>query len=134
METQSHTAKKGGTVAVIDDDDAVRNSLKFSLEIDGFDVLIFADGRQLLDQAEFPVCDCLVVDQNLPQMTGLELIAELRRRNRTIPAVLITTHPSEVVRRQAALAGVPIVEKPLLNSHLFDALRRVMARSSPLVH
>lgn len=126
MESNSRSAKNCGTVVVIDDDAAVRNSLKFTLEIEGFDVRIFADGQELLGNMPLSPCDCLVVDQNLPQMNGLALVAELRRRNSKVPAILITTHPSDAVRRQAAAAGVPIVEKPLLNSLLFDAIRRVM--------
>lgn len=130
METHGQSANGDARVIVVDDDAAVRNSLKFSLEIEGFDVLIFADARQLLDR-EFPSCDCIVVDQHLPLMNGLELIAELRKRAHDIPAVLITTHPSESVRKRAAAEGVPIVEKPLLNSLLFDVIRQLLAPRLP---
>jgi two-component system, LuxR family, response regulator FixJ len=127
METQGRSANGVGLVAVVDDDAAVRNSLKFSLEIEGFDVIIFADGRQLLARQDLSSCDCVVVDQNLPAMNGLALIGELRRRHYNTPAILITTHPSDAIRKQAAAEGVPIVEKPLLNSLLFDAIRHAMS-------
>ncbi|MBM3526807.1 MAG: response regulator [Alphaproteobacteria bacterium] len=132
MESKSRSANDCGTVVVIDDDVAVRNSLKFTLEVEGFTVRIFADGQELLDDKPLTPSDCLVVDQNLPRMRGLELIAELRRRNNKVPAILITTNPSDAVRRQASAAGVPIVEKPLLNSLLFDAIRRAMPNPPPV--
>jgi FixJ family two-component response regulator len=134
MQTHSRSANDRGVVFVVDDDAAVRNSLKFSLEIEGFEVLVFADGQQLLGQSELPVPGCLVVDQHLPQMKGLELITELRRRDSRIPAILITSNPSDAIRRQAALAGVPIVEKPLLNSMLFDVIRQAMAQRPQVLH
>lgn len=134
MKSKSRSVRDCGTVVVIDDDVAVRNSLKFTLEVEGFAVRIFADGQELLDDTPLTPCDCLVVDQNLPRMNGLELIAELRRRNNKVPAILITTHPNDAVRRQASAAGVPIVEKPLLNSLLFDTIRDAMPdRSPPLI-
>jgi FixJ family two-component response regulator len=56
-------------------------------------------------------------------MDGLDLLAELRQRNITAPAVLITSHPSRSTRERAARDGVPIVEKPLLGNMLSDSIR-----------
>lgn len=128
MESTDSPEDCGRVVIVIDDDDAVRNSLKFSLEIEGFKVETFADGTALLSQAELPACGCLIVDQNLPQIRGLEIVAELRRRRFLAPAILITTHPSESVRRQAHNAGIPIIEKPLLSGVLIDMVQHAMTQ------
>src|SRR5262245_19704185 len=81
-------------IVVVDDDPAVRNSLKFSLEIEGFAVCSYANAAELLSLGELPRCNCLVVDQRLPGMSGLDLIAELRARDVMAPAILITSQPT----------------------------------------
>ena len=108
---------------VVDDDSAVRNSLKFILEVEGFQVRIFSSAEELLNEDSLPDASCLVVDYYMPGMNGLELVAHLRDRNVLIPAILITPAPSENLRNRAAAAGVPIVEKPLLGSRLLDSIR-----------
>src|ERR1041385_2290296 len=110
----SEIAKSRSIVIVIDDDPAVRNSLKFSLELEGFAVREFGTGNDLLKSSDSLVCDCLVVDQNMPGLNGIDLIADLRSRNIWAPAILITTHPSADLKMRAAQRGIPIVEKPLL--------------------
>jgi FixJ family two-component response regulator len=113
----------GFIVIVIDDDLAVRNSLKFSLEVEGFTVRSYATGAELLDVGDdLAGCSCLVVDQNMPGMSGLDLIALLRARQPAAPAILITSHPSLSLRERARAAGVPIVEKPLLGNALIDKI------------
>ena len=113
-------------VVVIDDDLAVRNSLKFSLEIEGLTVRSFATGAELLSAGDLGLCNCLVVDQNMPGMNGLDLIALVRARSFAAPAILITSHPSPSLRDRAQKAGVPIVEKPLLGNALLDKIRDVV--------
>ena len=113
-------------IIVVDDDFAVRNSLKFSLEIEGLAVRSYATGAELLT-AEIEPCDCLVVDQKLPGINGLDLIATLRQRNISAPAILITSYPSLSLRERAEKAHIPIVEKPLLGNTLLDKIRAVLA-------
>ena len=74
-------------VLVVDDDPAVRNSLKFSLELEGFAVRLYADGRELLDDPHLPPDGCLIVDQVMPGMTGLDVVAAIRRRGMMNPAI-----------------------------------------------
>jgi len=114
------------TILVVDDDDAVLNSLRFSLELDGMAVRGFHDGRELL-AAVLPERGCLVVDLKLPERDGLEVIAALRRRGVTLPAILITSDPSDATRRRALAANVPIVEKPHLDLCLPDLVRSSLA-------
>lgn len=108
-------------VVVVDDDPAVRSSLAFSLETEGFAVRVYETAAQLL--AEMPPAACFVIDYRLPGMSGLDLIAELRRRQTTSPAILITTHPSAAVRERAATSGTVLIEKPLLGDALFQEVR-----------
>src|SRR5437763_11995700 len=88
-------------IVVVDDDAGVRHSLTFSLEIEGFAVRTFSAASELL-AANMPDCACLVVDQNMPGMSGLELLAKLRKERLSTPAILMTSHPNRVVVDRAA--------------------------------
>jgi FixJ family two-component response regulator len=114
-------------VIVVDDDRAVRNSLKFRLEVEGFAVHTYSDCLELLNDADLASISCLVIDHNLPGMTGLEAIAKLRQRRIFVPAILITTHPNAVLTERASKANVPIVEKPFLANALLDRIQAAVA-------
>jgi len=116
-------------VAVVDDDAAVCNSLKFALELEGFSVRTYASGTELLRAGDISVCDCFVVDERMPGMSGLDVIAEMRDRNISAPAILIISQPSARVSARAAKSRVPIVEKPLLGNTLVDKIREACERS-----
>jgi len=126
MMTHPGLATAKPVVLVIDDDPAVRNSLKFALEIEGFSVRLYPTGAELLNDKDMPESGCLVTDYHLPGMNGLDLLARLRERNIRWPAILIMTHPSATIRNQAALAGVHLIEKPLLNDTLFQGIRAAL--------
>lgn len=130
MDKHHELAVHVAVVGVVDDDPAVRNSLKFSLEIEGFVVLAYGDAKALLNETELSRFNCLVVDQNMPGASGLELVAELRRRGVSVPAILITSHPPKVLLARAGEAGVPIVEKPLLGNALLEKIRDVASPDS----
>src|SRR3974377_1347742 len=82
------------TVLVIDDDPAIRSSLKFALEVEGFVVRTYPTGSDLCDEEDIPESVCVVADYHLPGMNGLDLLARLRDRKVSLPAILITTDPS----------------------------------------
>jgi two-component system, LuxR family, response regulator FixJ len=127
MMTQREVARGRPVIIVVDDDRAVRNSLQFSLEIEGFSVLTYADSRELLEDEALAESSCLVIDHNLPGMTGLDAIAELRERRVLVPAILITTHPSAATTERARKAEIPIVEKPLLENGLLEQIQAALA-------
>ena len=110
-------------IAVVEDDAAVRNSLKFSLEIDGFSVRTYANAEEFLRSSNLRNFQCLVVDQDMPRMTGLELVAALRERGVEVPALLISGHLTPAVTRQASAAGIPVIEKPFLGNGLIESIR-----------
>lgn len=115
-------------VLVIDDDPAVRGALQFSLEIEGFSVRCYASPAEFLAASDLPGRACLVVDQNLPGISGLDMIDRLPLEHKlNMPAVLITSYPSRTMRNRACAAGVPIVEKPLMGSSLSDAILKALA-------
>ena len=110
-------------ILLVDDDPAIRASLRFSLELEGYEVATFAAAEDLLASPHVAGSDCLVLDYRLPGMDGLELIEQLRRRGVTIPAILITTTPSRRVRARAAALDAQLIEKPLLCDGLTAAIR-----------
>lgn len=130
MEKHRDLTPHVAVVGIVDDDPAVRNSLKFSLEIEGFDVGIYASADELLEGRDLSHFRCLVIDQNLPGMNGLDLIAKLRSLQISVPAILITSHPPRAVVVRADKACVPIVEKPLLGNALLDKIHAALARSA----
>lgn len=112
-------------VVVVDDDPAVCNSLKFSLELEGFSVCAYRSAADYL-KAGPPEADCLVIDQRMPTMSGMELITKLRGQNISTPAVLIVSQPNAAVTARAAKAGIAIVEKPFLGNALLDKIRQAL--------
>lgn len=124
--TLQAVAQMPPVVVVIDDDDAVCNSLKFALELEGFRVRTFTTGAEALRAHDIDACQCFVIDQKMPGMSGLELIGKLRERNIVSPAILIISQPSATLSARAASAQVPIVEKPLLGNALLERIREVL--------
>jgi FixJ family two-component response regulator len=106
-------------VAVIDDDDDVGDVLGGLLETMGYQVEIFRSGMEFLSAARFDRLACLVVDQNMPRMTGLEMIESLSDRGVNIPALLITgLHDAEIERKAARLGVMTVLEKPMSHHEL----------------
>jgi two-component system, LuxR family, response regulator FixJ len=113
-----------GPVLVVDDDAAVRNSLKFALELEGLNVRLYEGGEDLLGDADLPSSGCLVVDYYMPMMNGVELIDRLRGRHVDLPAILITAKATRDLRERAARSGFrQVLEKPLEDSRLVDSIR-----------
>jgi FixJ family two-component response regulator len=110
-------------IAVVDDDPAVCNSLKFSLQLEGFVVRAYLNGVDLLDADDILTIDCFVIDQTMPRLTGLQLIERLRAHGVAKPAILLVSHTRASVGLQAEKLGVPVVEKPLLGDLLIERIR-----------
>lgn len=120
---------KTTALVLVDDDPALLNALSFAFELEGYDVRGFADAESLLKDPETSRGSvCLVLDQKLPGMSGLALLAELRAQHVAAPAILITSNPPAAVRREARAAGVEIVEKPLLDNILATKVREAVER------
>jgi two-component system, LuxR family, response regulator FixJ len=127
--TQFQSIGREPIVAVVDDDPAVCNSLEFSLQLEGFSVRTYRGAAELFDAGSLAAFDCFVVDQRMPGMSGMELIATLRHRKICAPAILLISYPSVVLSARAAEGGIPIVEKPLLGNTLVERIREVCDRN-----
>ncbi|WP_262030144.1 response regulator transcription factor [Microvirga sp. Mcv34] len=114
----------GSIILVIEDDDAVRRSLKFALELEGLEVHLYESGEQLLADPDLPPTRCLVVDYTMPGMDGITLVERLRQLLVTLPALLITARSSPALRERALRSGFrQVLEKPLEDSSLLDRIR-----------
>jgi FixJ family two-component response regulator len=117
------------TVLVVEDDEAVRRGLAFVLDLAGYSVETFASGEAILgrDLPDGPIC--LVLDERLPGVSGLETLRHVRKRRPDALGLLITTHPPAAVRSAAAAAGAPILEKPLQSETLVETISAQFASS-----
>jgi FixJ family two-component response regulator len=119
---------KPGPVIVVDDDDAVRKSLKFALELEGLEVRLYQGAAELLADADLPPRGCLVVDYYMPVMNGVELVERLRKRHVDYPVILITAKATDDVRGRAARSGIrQVLEKPLADGMLVESIRGALA-------
>ena len=116
-------------IFLVDDDPAVRASLAFSLELEGFLIETFSCAEELVAKSDLPEIGCLVLDYRLPGMDGLSLLKALRRRGVGLPAILITSAPALGLRARAKEAGAVIVEKPLLCDALTAAVRSALPQA-----
>ncbi len=115
------------TVLLVDDDPAVRDSLKVLLELHGFIVVDFHSADALLDHYPIPPRACLVVDVEMPVISGVELLTRLADAGKCLPAVLVTGHMDDQVRRQGAKVGAfAMIEKPFDSVLLLDTVRRAL--------
>jgi two-component system, LuxR family, response regulator FixJ len=118
-------------VFVVDDDLAVRESLKFALELEGLVVRVCGSGAELLQHSELRRAACLVMECKMPLMDGFEVLDILAAQRTKLPVILLTSYATDAFRRRAAASGVKfILEKPLLNGSLLDRIHEVLGCSS----
>jgi two-component system response regulator MprA len=119
-------------VLVVDDERAVRESLRRALELEGYDVELAADGREALDRlGAGPDPDAVILDVLMPEVDGLEVCSEMRRSGSRLPVLMLTAR-AEVENRVAGLdAGADdYVTKPFALEELLARLRALLRRTS----
>jgi len=115
---------------VVDDDDALRNSLDDLLESVGFRVQGFASAEAFLQAQHAPETACLLLDVRLPGMNGLELQRQLGVTHRCIPIIFITAYADDAMRAHALAAGaVAVLSKPCREEDLLNAIEAALTPS-----
>lgn len=109
--------ENASTVAIIDDDNDVLEVLEVLLETAGYSVQTYTSGARFLADPDHHQMACIVVDQRMPDMTGLELLLELERRGVAIPALLITGAQDAHIAREASNIGAMTVMQKPVSSH-----------------
>jgi FixJ family two-component response regulator len=100
-----------GSVAIVDDDYAGRDSLRCLLEVVGYTVETFESAAQFLSGDRENLA-CLILDHHMPHMTGLQLAENLRAEGAAIPILLITGSPSPTIVARATELGIKVLKKP----------------------
>lgn len=117
------------TVFVVDDDAAVRDSLKALLESDGLTVEVYGAGQKFLDAHGANRGGCLLLDVQMPDMNGLELQRKLADNGSSLPVVIITGHGDVPIAVKALKAGaVDFIEKPFTDDVILGSVRRALER------
>lgn len=114
-------------VFVVDDDEAVRDSLKVLLEVHGIDVEDYDSTMAFADHYRRPCRGVLILDQHLPQLTGMDFLASPKGRDLGIPVILITGRGDSALEARARQAGVAAyLQKPVSERVLLDTVTRLI--------
>lgn len=117
------------TIAVVDDDEAVRDALGNLLHSLGLAVAAFASAEEFLASPSRDSAACLIADVQMPGMSGLDLQRHLATTGSRVPVILITAFPREHIRRQAEAEGAfGFLAKPFEGRLLIDSLERALIR------
>jgi FixJ family two-component response regulator len=121
-------------VHVVDDDEAVRDSMRVLLESYGMNVRDYACAPDFLAANESTIDGCLLLDLHMPGMTGLELLELLRKRGYHLPVIMITGRSDSSLRERALRAGaVVLLDKPVDEDVLMHSLNGALtaAKAQP---
>ena len=122
-------------ILVVDDERAVRDSLRRALELQGYEVELASDGAEALARlAENSQPDAVVLDILMPGVDGLEVCRQLRRRGNSVPVLMLTARDAVGDRVEGLDAGADdYVVKPFALEELLARLRALLRRASPSV-
>jgi len=119
-------------LAVIDDDEAVLDSLRMLLELEGFAVETFERAGAFLARAEGTAYGCVVTDVRVPEMDGLELLQALSARGPLPPVIVITGHGEVPMAVEAMKLGArDFLEKPFAPAALIASVRNALSATRP---
>ena len=111
-------------VYVVDDDQAVRDSLRWLIESVGLNVTTFSNGQELLENFNEPDISCLVLDVRMPGISGLDLQQRLKNLNSKVPVIIVTGHADVPMAIQAMKAGAfDFIEKPYSDQLLLERIQ-----------
>lgn len=114
-------------IHVIDDDAAMRDSLAFLLDVNGFDSQVYESADAFLKGANAVAARCVVSDIRMPGMTGVELVRKLKGGGSPCPVILITGHGDVALAVEAMKAGAAdFIEKPFDDASLLGAIRAAL--------
>ncbi len=114
-------------ILAVDDSETMRNYVKQTLELGGYEVLLASDGLDGLEKYGTRPVQAVVTDINMPVMDGLTFIRELRKLDRTVPILTLTTESEDAMKRQGSQAGANgWVVKPFRPAQFLDIVRQLL--------
>jgi two-component system response regulator FixJ len=121
-----------GKVYVIDDDEAMRDSLHFLLDSSGFGVTLFETAQNFLDQLPGLAFGCVVSDVRMPGIDGIELLKRMKAGGSTFPILIMTGHGDVPLAVEAMkLGAVDFLEKPFENDRLVTMIEAAIRQAEP---
>jgi FixJ family two-component response regulator len=115
-------------IAIVDDDESVRDALTSLLHAVGWQAEAFASAEAFLQSGHVHTTACLLLDVRLPGLSGLELQRQLRSIQARLPLIFLTAYGTEAMRAQALQAGaVAFFTKPFSDTALLEALHTALA-------
>jgi RNA polymerase sigma factor (sigma-70 family) len=118
-------------VHIVDDDEAMRDSLKWLLESRGLKVELYPSGEAFLRNFNNSYCGCLVLDVRMPGMNGLDLYEQLQARASTLPVIFITGHGDVPMAVTALKKGAAdFIEKPFNDQDMLSLIESCMTQDS----
>jgi len=121
------SVKRTNLVAVVDDDDLLRDALRRLLKASGLGAISFESAEDLLNSGRLSEIACLIADVRMPGISGLELQARLKTKRCAIPIIFITAHGDAKMRVQAMRDGaVEFLTKPFDNAVLIEMVRSAL--------
>ena len=121
--------KQPTRVFIIDDDDAIRDSLRLMLETFEIDCQLFSSAEEFLETYDMQLSGCIVLDLNLPGMNGIELQTELERRNIRLPIIFLTSYGTVPITVQAMKSGaVDFLTKPVAIEDIFNCIQAALQK------
>ncbi|MES2564282.1 MAG: response regulator [Pseudomonadota bacterium] len=119
-------------IYIVDDDDAMRDSLRWLLESTGYRVATYSTAQRFLSGFKGGAALCLVLDVRMPGLSGLELQQELNRRGETLPIIFITGHGDVPMAVSAVKQGAfHFLEKPFMDAQLLAIIEQAASAPSP---
>ncbi|MGF1563628.1 MAG: response regulator FixJ [Geminicoccaceae bacterium] len=120
------------TIFVVDDDEAVRESLGMLLEACDYYVELFASAREFLERVQADRTGCLLLDVRMPDISGLELQTKLNAEGFTLPVIIMTGHGDVPMAVQAMQQGaVDFIEKPFTDDVITQSIEKALAKAAP---
>ena len=113
-----------GLISVVDDDESIRKTTTFLIESFGFRAVAFESADDFLKSGQLHETSCLIVDVQMPGMSGLQLQSELAAAGIGIPIIFVTAYDNKTSRQQAMQAGaVAFLGKPFNDQELLESIR-----------
>jgi FixJ family two-component response regulator len=118
-------------VLVVEDDESMREAIENLLSVAGFATVVYESAEAMLGDQAGEIPFCVISDLNLPAMSGLDLLAELRRRSRHPPVIIITAYDSSSTREAAErLGAAAYLAKPFPSTALLTAIGKLAGTNS----
>lgn len=117
----------GGVIHIVDDDEAIRDSLSFLFNSRGYSVRDWPSGEAFLADQPLDDCACIILDVRMGELSGPEVYERLRASGNSVPVIFLTGHADVPIAVQSLKAGAfDFLEKPFNDNQIVDLTERAM--------